>query len=236
MAKTKKKAAKKHKVLIHTPLLTFVETKDHLDLVPTSDGIEEAREMLEARQSGRWRGILSELSDFLEYAMGNGWDYVPPEDIGALTDGTIISQDGFIGDDGHWYPHPSVKRAKVYWHANYMVEDPIETWANGQAVRLFKREMSLTAQGREAAIRAWEGATGETYERENPVTFADRRRAVGEAIRNAARTGRSTFHGTYYPVTVQYQDGVFDLFTVAGDHLGAAYNERDAVDELLNHV
>ena len=112
--------------LFKSPLLVFHETARGLMLVPTKLGVEEARELL-GRNNPIWA-----LSEMLEYAMGNGWDFVPPEDIGALTDAPIISQDGFVDDDGHW--KPSGPDAKVFAHMDYQVENPVETWASGNGV------------------------------------------------------------------------------------------------------
>jgi hypothetical protein len=115
-------------VLWEDNLLTWVSVGEDkvgvprgLNMVPTAEGRVLAQEMLEDRRSphGRGpRGILSEQSDFLEAAMGNGWDNVPPEDIGALTDATCISMDGFIGDgDYSWStPNEEVMAAlRAFW-------------------------------------------------------------------------------------------------------------------------
>ena len=118
-------------------------------------------ERAERAAKGTLRGILSEQSDMLEYAMGNGWDHVPPEDIGALTDATIISADGFLGDDGKWYPHPDAKPCEVFAHMNYAVEDPIETWVDGKPVFFRGDVVTLTAEGRKAARKAHKAACGE---------------------------------------------------------------------------
>jgi hypothetical protein len=129
-------------VIFRSPWLIFRETGNGLYLDPTDEGVAEARELLDGREARR-RGILSDEADMLEWAIGNGWDRVPPEDIGALTDATIISRDGFIACDGKWYPDPvltEAKPGKVFAHMNYMVEDPIETWASGGSVYYVKAE------------------------------------------------------------------------------------------------
>ncbi len=104
----------------------------NLYISPTREGRREAAEMVAHIRRG---GILMNLSDLLEPALGNGWDWVPPEDIVALTDAPIISEDGFINDSGDWEPHPAVRNPRVYAHMNYQIEDPIETWAKGGSVR-----------------------------------------------------------------------------------------------------
>jgi hypothetical protein len=110
--------------------LKFEKRGDNLYISATREGKAEARELMDNR-----RGIIQNLSDMLEPALGNGWNWIPPEDIGALTDAPIISEDGFIADNGTWEVHPDVKRPRVYAHMNYAVEDPIETWAAGGTVR-----------------------------------------------------------------------------------------------------
>ena len=139
-----------------------------IEMVPSGEGQARARDMLEERESEhgrrRPRGLLSEQSDFLESAMGNGWSYVPPEDIGALTDATIVSQDGFIGDDGKWYPHPEVDSPIVYAHMNYAVEDPIEMWAEGKPVFWQGDVLVVSPEHRERLREELSSAMGEAYE------------------------------------------------------------------------
>jgi hypothetical protein len=148
----------KRDILWRDTSLTFVRVPGGLNLVPTTHGIERAQEYLTERANrspSSSRSPDNELTDFFECAMGNGWDYVRPEDIGALTDATIISKDGFIGDDGKWYPHPSARRARVYAHMNYAVEDPIETWARGETVFFQGAEVTLTKTGRDEVRKAY---------------------------------------------------------------------------------
>jgi len=134
-------------IMLRTPFLAFVRGEGGLYLMPTDEGIEEAKDMLDNPH----RDPERDLSEMLEYAMGNGWSMVHPKDIGALTDAPIISEDGFIGDDGCWYAYPEKLRiegepdtgtkAWVYAHMNYAVEDPIETWAEGKLVFFVRSEV-----------------------------------------------------------------------------------------------
>jgi len=129
-----------------------------MSIIPTAHGIERAKEYLAEREErpARRRGIIAELSDFLEQAMGNGWSYVRPEDVSALTDATIISADGFTAARGEWMPHPLARRAKVYAHMSYQVEDPIETWATGKPVFFQSFPVEQTKEQRAEARKAWE--------------------------------------------------------------------------------
>ena len=53
--------------------------------------------------------------------LGNGWDEIMPDKIGALTDSPII---GFGVD---WDDEGNIEDAEqVYWYPNYMVSDPFK--------------------------------------------------------------------------------------------------------------
>jgi len=50
----------------------------------------------------------------------NGWSFVRPEDVGALTDAPIISEDVDTDDQGN------VRNVgTVYWYPEYDVRDPV---------------------------------------------------------------------------------------------------------------
>ena len=62
---------------------------------------------------------------FYEAVRYDGWDFVPPEAIGALTDAPIICDDAHtIDDEGTFVVYPE---AQVWWFPNYMIEDPVNT-------------------------------------------------------------------------------------------------------------
>ena len=64
---------------------------------------------------------------FEEAVPVDGWSFVAPEDIGALTDAPIICDDNWtVEDDGTFQIFPETK---VWWFPNYMVENPMETLA-----------------------------------------------------------------------------------------------------------
>jgi len=155
MAAAKKSAA--GKVVLRSPLLTFRLAGNGLYLEPTREGRAEAKEMLERKPR---RAILMDEGEMLEWAMGNGWDYVPPEDIGALTDASIISESGFIGDDGKWYVHPDAKDPTVFAHMNYQVEDPIETWAAGKPVFFVRDNIQMSPEYRRLAAKKYGQVNG----------------------------------------------------------------------------
>ena len=67
----------------------------------------------------------------LENMMGNGWTYVLPEEVSALTDATIITDDfEYVGEEDD-----TKKYGKVYWDADYAVKSFVETMLNyGEAI------------------------------------------------------------------------------------------------------
>lgn len=97
----------------------FQELPDRLRIGLTPRGREEIAEM---RYTGRPAGSDRQLWELIEYQLCNGWTVVPPEDIGALTDATILTQDASFGDDGRVVLEPD---ATVYWFPNYQILDPV---------------------------------------------------------------------------------------------------------------
>ncbi len=69
----------------------------------------------------------SKLSEVIEWQLGNGWSWVRPEEIGALTDAPILSDDIEYDDEGE-----VVRVGAVYWYPRYDVADPVaQLLANG---------------------------------------------------------------------------------------------------------
>ena len=62
------------------------------------------------------------LTDLIEYQLGNGFHWVMPEDIGALTDSLIIS-DAII--DGET-TKDEMNDTKIWWFPNYQVQSYID--------------------------------------------------------------------------------------------------------------
>jgi hypothetical protein len=101
------------------------DTPRGLVMTPTPEGIERAQELLN-RESGHHDSAVAEL---LEDWLANGWTWVPAEDIGALTDGMLISPDAETDED-----NKVVNFGTIYWDSNYAVESALEKWANGESV------------------------------------------------------------------------------------------------------
>jgi len=115
--------------------LVLRKVNGNLKIAPTQAGIQAARALLAVRGDGTYQGSRApddQLHDMLEEFLGNGWMQVLPEQVGALTDAYIMSDDFTVADDDSLKsiaPEP-----RVYAHMNYAVEDPVETWANGGTV------------------------------------------------------------------------------------------------------
>lgn len=66
-------------------------------------------------------GIHAALCALLEDHLCNGWEMVPPEDIGALTAAPILSDEISRNEDGQ-----VTEAGRVYWYPDYQVRDEIE--------------------------------------------------------------------------------------------------------------
>jgi len=61
----------------------------------------------------------NKLSEVIEWQLANGWSLVRPEDVGALTDAPILSEDIDTDDQGN------VRSVgTVYWYPQYDVTGP----------------------------------------------------------------------------------------------------------------
>ena len=100
----------------------------YVDLAKTPDGNLSIR----LNQNGRTQfdvvehirdehGIDEALRAMLEDHLANGWEMVPPEDIGALTAAPILSDEIQRDDRGE-----IVEVGRVYWYPEYQIRDEIE--------------------------------------------------------------------------------------------------------------
>lgn len=93
-------------------MIDLVVDGQNLLILPNEVEIKQARELYSSNLYQEWfnnwthRQIECEV---LEYYLGNGWTIIEPEDIGALTDGLLLS-------DGE----------NLWWDIEYMVID----WLN----------------------------------------------------------------------------------------------------------
>ena len=62
----------------------------------------------------------NKLSEVIEWQLANGWSLLHPEDVGALTDAPILSEDIDTDDQGN------VRSVgTVYWYPQYDVSNPV---------------------------------------------------------------------------------------------------------------
>lgn len=109
--------------------MSYVE----LDKVPGGLRIKltpEGKEFLidNRNTANEWcKGTDYIYSDLMEYELGNGWEWIRPEEIGALTDGNILSDEVVRDDQGN-----ITKLGRVYWFPNHQVISEIdELYNNG---------------------------------------------------------------------------------------------------------
>lgn len=108
----------------------------YVDLIEKPDGLhivltDEGREYLEEQKHQRFseemgevvwdRNMTSILHDLLEDWTCNGWEWIRPEEIGALTAAPIISDSVERDDNGKL-----VSTGDVWWHARYAVDDELK--------------------------------------------------------------------------------------------------------------
>lgn len=66
-------------------------------------------------------GINAALLALLEHHLANGWEMVPPKDLGALTSAPILSDEIERDEDGQ-----ITAAGRVYWYPDYAVRDEIQ--------------------------------------------------------------------------------------------------------------
>lgn len=100
-----------------------VDADGRLELIPTDELREDAEQF-------RGQPEMSALHDMLEDHTANGdWEFVRPEEIGALTDGAILADWVDRDDDGKL-----TGVGKVYWDSNYQVTSTVGELLAGRAV------------------------------------------------------------------------------------------------------
>lgn len=85
--------------------------------LPTEER-ENLREMIEDAKANRKGDILG---DVIETMLANGFQWIAPEQVGALTDAPMISDEAECDDHGDL-----VKIGRVFYFADYQVHDPVE--------------------------------------------------------------------------------------------------------------
>lgn len=122
--------------------IEIVKNEDGITLKLTPAGREE---LLDHREGDGWdKPTDSILYDLLEDWLCNGWEMVPPEDIGALTSAPILSDEVERDDNGE-----ITKVGAVYWFPDYAVTCELDVLAdNGEvffpAAKSIEDEPALT--------------------------------------------------------------------------------------------
>jgi hypothetical protein len=102
----------------------------NLSIALTRNGRRELATIVEERDA---HGIHAALVALLEDHLCNGWEMVPPEDIGALTAAPILSDDILRDEEGR-----VTEVGRVFWYPDYAVRDEIEE---------LRRDLVLVFQG-----------------------------------------------------------------------------------------
>ena len=124
----------------------------YIEIVKSEEGItlkltDAGREELEGYRVDRlspynWnKGTEEILLNLLEDWLCNGWEMVPPEDIGALTSAPILSDEVERDDNGE-----IVKVGAVYWFPDYAVTCELDVLADNGEV-FFPAAQEETANG-----------------------------------------------------------------------------------------
>ena len=62
------------------------------------------------------------MHDLFEWQTCNGWEWIAPEEVGALTSAPILSDSAERDDEGQL-----LTVGRVFWFPNYQVESPVRT-------------------------------------------------------------------------------------------------------------
>ncbi len=81
--------------------------------------LEEARDDVQEIASKELTAD-SKLAQVIEWQLSNGWSMVQPEDVGALTDAPILTEEMDTDTQGN-----VLKVGTVYWFLQYDVRDPV---------------------------------------------------------------------------------------------------------------
>ncbi len=82
----------------------------------------EGKELIEEMRADSTKGWLDIITELFEYEMCNGYSYVQPEHIGALTSSLIIG-DGFIDEDTSI---EDINTTNTWWFPDYQVLNEID--------------------------------------------------------------------------------------------------------------
>lgn len=104
-----------------------ITPKGHLRIKLDPERREDLREMIEDAEKNHKGDILG---DVIETMLANGFQWIRPEDIAALTDAPIISDEADYDDQGKL-----VNIGRVFWFPAYEGVDPVRVlYEKGEVV------------------------------------------------------------------------------------------------------
>jgi len=107
----------------HGEYVVLEETPEgNLRMTLTEEGHREAEEVRATPEEDALAGLL-------EDHFGAGWEWVSPEEIGALTSAMILTNDATRDDNGEL-----TGIGRVYWDPQYQVRNTVEELLNGEVV------------------------------------------------------------------------------------------------------
>jgi hypothetical protein len=112
--------------------MSYIEIEKREDgilLKLTPAGREELKSWRAEGCMSAWtKGTNSILCDLLEDHLANGWEFIYPAEIGALTDSLLISDEAVRSDQGHL-----TELGTVYWFPDYAVRSELDDlYDNGE--------------------------------------------------------------------------------------------------------
>ena len=122
----------------HGRYVDLEEKEDgNLEIVLTDDGRHEISGLYEGGPDYPEGGVAEDeaMSTLLADHLGSGWEWLAPEEIGALTSAMILTHDAERDDEG------KLERVgRVYWDPDYQVRSTVEelaksgraTWAGAE--------------------------------------------------------------------------------------------------------
>ena len=108
-----------------------VQENGSLNLVAEPELAEELDRLRGKSDSEVWGELLADH-------LGNGWDWITPKDLGALTEANIIATGVMRDHAGDLRAYPG---AVAFAHMNYQVENVLDTLAEGRAVQMVRCDL-----------------------------------------------------------------------------------------------
>ena len=97
--------------------LNLERIDDRLRLTLTTEGHEELQCRLDEGESIETDSVLYDL---LEWHLANGWDWVQPVEVGALTSAPLITESWTCDEDGFL-----LSISELFWFADYQIRSPV---------------------------------------------------------------------------------------------------------------